>query len=206
MTLVLAQRGACREAPENSLAAFELAIEQGADYVGFDVRSAPNGKLVVARDPVRPDALPDASTLDEVLEALRGRVGLAIEPGDGAAVAGALARLRAHRVAAADVLVLSRRIRHLWHAQRSRPDLRYVLMLGRRPDPSAAARLWGVGFDDRAARPRQIALARSLGLGTTVSTVDDPARMEELAALGVDGIFTSRPGLARETLAGAAMA
>jgi glycerophosphoryl diester phosphodiesterase len=39
-----------------------------------------------------------------------------------------------------------------------------------------------------------------VGLATTVFTVNDPARMLELAALGVTGIFTDRPGLARQTL------
>ncbi len=75
-----------------------------------------------------------------------------------------LAALRAHRIAAENVLVLSFRIRDLWHAQRARPDLRYVLNLGRRPDPTAAARFWGVGFEDRSASPGRLALAGSLGL------------------------------------------
>jgi glycerophosphoryl diester phosphodiesterase len=35
---------------------------------------------------------------------------------------------------------------------------------------------------------------------TTVYTVNDPGRMRELAALGVDGIFSDRPALLRETL------
>jgi glycerophosphoryl diester phosphodiesterase len=34
-----------------------------------------------------------------------------------------------------------------------------------------------------------------------VFTVNDPARMLELATLGVTGIFTDRPALARRTLA-----
>jgi glycerophosphoryl diester phosphodiesterase len=49
--------------------------------------------------------------------------------------------------------------------------------------------------------PRAIARARSAGFATTVYTVNEPARMLELAALGVTGIFTDRPDLARRTLA-----
>lgn len=200
MTLVLAHQGASWDAPENTLEAFELAIAQGADYVEFDVRAAPDETLVVSHDAVRGEPPPGMPTLDATLEALRGRVGLAVEPKDGAAMKGALAALRSHGIPAEDVLVLSFRIRDLWPAQRARPDLRYVLHLGRRPDATAATSFWGVGFSDPSARPRQIALAHSLGLATTVFTVNDPARMRELSSLGVSGIFTDRPGLARETL------
>lgn len=201
MTLVLAHRGACWSAPENTIEAFELAIEEGADFVEFDVRAAPDGTLVVCHDPVKEAPPPGMPTLDETLDALRGRVGLALEIKEAGVTEPALAALRAHRIEPDDVLVLSFRIRALEHARRLRPDLRLVLHLGRRPDPAAAARFWGVGFRDRAARPRQLALAHSMGLATTVFTVNEPARMLELAGLGVTGIFTDRPALLRETLA-----
>ncbi len=44
--------------------------------------------------------------------------------------------------------------------------------------------------------------ARAAGLALNVWTVDDPARMAELAALGVDAIITNLPDLALEVLAG----
>jgi glycerophosphoryl diester phosphodiesterase len=201
VTLVLAHRGACWDAPENTLEAFELAVDQGADYVEFDVRTAPDGRFVLAHDPIRGDLPLGLVTLDEAVESLRGRVRLAVDAKDRAALRGALAALRAHRVPPEDVLVLSQRIRDLSHAQRARPELRYVLHLGRRPDPAPAARLWGVSFRNEAARPRRLALARSLGLATTVFTVNEPARMRELVTLGVNGIFTDRPGLLRQVLA-----
>ena len=200
MTLVMAHRGAAWDAPENTLEAFELAVAQGADYVEFDVRTAPDGALVVSHEPVSGEPSPGTPTLDATLETLRGRVGLAAEAKEGAAMNGLLAALKAHRVAAEDVLVLSFRIRDLWHAQRARPDLRYVLNLGRRPDATAATSFWGVGFEDRSASPGRLALARSLGLATTVFTVNEPARMRELVSLGVDGIFSDRPGLLRDVL------
>ena len=39
-----------------------------------------------------------------------------------------------------------------------------------------------------------------MGLETAVYTVNEAARMLELQQLGVTGIFTDRPGLARATL------
>jgi glycerophosphoryl diester phosphodiesterase len=49
---------------------------------------------------------------------------------------------------------------------------------------------------------RGLTKARELGLRTLVYTVNEPARLRTLQANGVDGVFTDRPGLARETLAG----
>jgi glycerophosphoryl diester phosphodiesterase len=48
--LVLAHRGASARAPENTLAAFALAVEQGADGVELDVRRCRSGEPVVIHD------------------------------------------------------------------------------------------------------------------------------------------------------------
>ena len=49
---------------------------------------------------------------------------------------------------------------------------------------------------------RALSRARTLGLETTVYTVNDAERMRELADLGVTGIFSDRPDLLRRTIAG----
>ena len=49
-TLVIAHRGASAKAPENSLAAFEQAIEDGTDMVELDVQETADGKVVVFHD------------------------------------------------------------------------------------------------------------------------------------------------------------
>ncbi len=48
--MVLAHRGASAERPENSAAAFQLALEQGADGVELDVQRCASGELVVVHD------------------------------------------------------------------------------------------------------------------------------------------------------------
>lgn len=48
--LNLAHRGAAGEAPENTLPAFELALEQGAEGIEFDVRISADGVPVVIHD------------------------------------------------------------------------------------------------------------------------------------------------------------
>ncbi|MFO1462237.1 MAG: glycerophosphodiester phosphodiesterase family protein [bacterium] len=48
--LVLAHRGASAQAPENTLAAFDLAIRQGADGIEFDVWKCGSGEIVVTHN------------------------------------------------------------------------------------------------------------------------------------------------------------
>ncbi len=47
---ITAHRGASEDAPENTLAAFDKAIEQGADVVELDVRQTKDGEVVVMHD------------------------------------------------------------------------------------------------------------------------------------------------------------
>lgn len=50
MTLVIAHRGASAYAPENTMPAFELAVQQGADMAELDVQRSADGALVVFHD------------------------------------------------------------------------------------------------------------------------------------------------------------
>ncbi|HEX6289204.1 MAG TPA: glycerophosphodiester phosphodiesterase family protein [Herpetosiphonaceae bacterium] len=49
-TQIIAHRGASADAPENTLAAFELAYRQGAQMIEFDVRPTADGAIVVFHD------------------------------------------------------------------------------------------------------------------------------------------------------------
>ena len=49
--IIFAHRGASAHAPENTLAAFELAVEQGADGIELDVKLSADGHVVVIHDP-----------------------------------------------------------------------------------------------------------------------------------------------------------
>lgn len=50
MPLVIAHRGASAYAPENTLAAFELAHRQGAEMIELDVQRTADGELVIFHD------------------------------------------------------------------------------------------------------------------------------------------------------------
>lgn len=49
-TLVIAHRGASAYAPENTLAAFRLAVEQGADAIELDAKLSSDGRVMVIHD------------------------------------------------------------------------------------------------------------------------------------------------------------
>jgi len=50
MTLVVAHRGAGAAAPENTMEAYRLAVEMGADAIELDVHLTSDGKLAVMHD------------------------------------------------------------------------------------------------------------------------------------------------------------
>jgi glycerophosphoryl diester phosphodiesterase len=105
---VIAHRGASAAAPENTMAAVRLAIEQGADWVEIDVQLTATGEVLVFHDrdfkrvakraldlrDARPEDLAEIDigswfdpkfsaertpTLREVLDTCRGRCGVLIE-------------------------------------------------------------------------------------------------------------------------------
>lgn len=192
-TWVIAHRGASADLPENTLPAFERAIEVGADFVEFDVHADAAGRLVVCHDPPKGGE----PALEEVLEACAGRIGLMVELKTPYRYRRYDVVSRTVALLPQDSIVVSFESRALREVRR----LRTLQHVGYGVSIRRAARYaWGVGFHDPRARPRGIARARALGLVTTVYTVNDPARMLELAALGVDGIFTDCPDRALATL------
>ena len=192
--LVIAHRGASAELPENTLPAFERAIEIGADYVEIDVHADAQGRLVVTHEP--PRARRDYPTLEEALDLMRGRIGVMVELKTPS-------RYRRHNVVArtvrllsdADALVCFQR-KPLEEARELRPGLRTVQHVGFAVSIRAARDAWAAGFHDARVTPRGIRAAQRLGLVPLVYTVNDERRMRDLAAAGVAGIFTDRPELA----------
>lgn len=117
--LIIAHRGASAYAPENTLRAFQLAIEQGAQMIELDLHTSRDGHVVVIHDETlnhttnlkgrvdqftlaelkRADAgkgerLP---TLDEVLDLTTGKVKLYLEIKDPRAAVPTLRTIRARR-------------------------------------------------------------------------------------------------------------
>src|ERR1041384_1681065 len=51
LPVIFAPRGASAHAPENTLAAFELALTQQADAIELDVKLSSDGQVIVIHDP-----------------------------------------------------------------------------------------------------------------------------------------------------------
>jgi len=217
MTWVIAHRGSSQAEVENTLPAFERAIADGADFVEFDVQMSADGVPVVFHDAelqrltplsgrLRRHAVAELRevgipTLDEVLQVVRGRIGVMAElksphlQRPHPLVERVVARLEPGDV------VISFQERALLEARRLAPQLRLLQHVGLGVSiRTAAAYAWGAGFLDAAVTPRGLERARSFGLATTVYTVNDERRMRKLAALPVDGVFTDRPDRLRAVL------
>lgn len=70
--LIIAHRGASGEAPENTLAAFDLAWRQQADGIELDVRLSRDGRVMVHHDPTTKRLTgTDLSIADSTSDALR---------------------------------------------------------------------------------------------------------------------------------------
>ena len=172
--LVIAHRGASAELPENTLPAFERAIELGADFVELDVH-APDGRSSSPTTPPRRGVT--YPTLAEVLDLCRGRIGVMVELKTPYVPATPSSRARSRCCDDDDVLVCFQRARDRGvRADAARAPHRAARRLG----VSIAARPRGAGrsASGTSARPGAALDDRAaLGLETTVYTVNDEARM-----------------------------
>ena len=246
MTLVVAHHGATAVAPENTMEAYRLAVEMGADAVELDVHLTSDGKLVVIHDETlerttdltgsvasmtlrkvrAADAgyrfeAPDGSfpfrdtglkvpTLDEVLKWLPDRIGLVVEIKARAATAPTIAALRGSRVrAAGGVSLISFEEPILEEARQLDPEIPtgYLLVPSQPIEPAmvyavehghAAVHPWegDLGLD---AAPT-LALAQVYGRLMGCYVVNDPVRMQQLAALGLWGFVTDMPDVGRQAM------
>ena len=217
MTWVIAHRGASADERENTIPAFERAIELGADFIELDVQASADGALVVFHDldldrltplrgPLRHRSLAELRehgipTLEEVVELARGRIGVMAELKSAYLHRRHDAIERTVALLGADDVLLSFSRRALQEGLRRRPALRVLQHVGYGVSIRAASGYaWGVGFHAPRVTARGVARARRLGLETTVYTVNEPERMRALAAMGIGGIFTDCPDRAREAL------
>ncbi|MCP3853849.1 MAG: glycerophosphodiester phosphodiesterase [Actinomycetia bacterium] len=225
MTLVVAHRGASAHAPENTIEAYRLAQEMGADWVELDIRRTADDVLIVHHDAALADEriirktpaaeLPEAvPSLLEAIEACEG-MGINIEiknaPDDpdydaehqvSEAVAGLIAAYELHD----RVLVSSFDIGAVDRIRALDPAIPTGWLVFAPSDPASIIERT-VAHGHRAVNPHTVLTDRALvrrareaGLEVHVWTVDDADRMAELLELGVDGIITNVPDIARQVI------
>jgi glycerophosphoryl diester phosphodiesterase len=219
----IAHRGASVDRPENTLAAFELAVEQGADMIETDLHLLRDGAIALYHDDEiggRPvgahslaelrERLPDAPTLQETLDSLGRRIDFNLEikspkSGDYAGLeARTLEEVRRRGIlertlfsSFADTVL--RRLRELEPRARlgTLVSARFPAnILGR----AASVKAEAVHLDLRLATEARVTEAHAAGYQVNVWTVDAPADQRRLIGYGVDGIFTNVPAKLRDLL------
>jgi len=219
---VLAHRGARGHAPENTLAAFDKAIELKAQWVELDVQWHA-GQLWVFHDlrlerctngkgwlvDHKADALRKLDAgggqripfLHEVLDRLDRRVGVNVElktaDGTAAEVATALRGCLARGWKPEQFLVSSFHLPELREFKRRMPEIPLgVLMCGVPLGLAAAGTELGaqvLSLDRDFADRALIADAHARGMRVFVYTVNEPEDIARYRGQGVDGVFTDFP-------------
>lgn len=228
--IVLAHRGASRSAAENTLEAFRIAREVGADGAELDVRRTSDGVLVVHHEADHAElgllsahtfdellvVAPDVPKLEEALDVLEGLlVNIEIkclpwEPDSDPErfVVDAVADLIAERGIVEQVIVSSFDLEAI-NAMRSRdPRVRTGWLVYERDLVESAELVAELGHaalhPHRAmvveAAPETLAKLIADGLDINVWTVNDPDEIVRLAEAGVSTIITDVPDEALSVL------
>lgn len=218
MLLRIGHRGARGHAPENTLAGIERAIECHAHMVEFDVRRTRDGRLVALHDSTvdrttdghgllatltleelkRLDAGQgqQAPTLDEMLRAASGRIGVMIElKEEGTAE-------EAHRVVeisafSGPVVYASFLHDELVTIRRKDAQSQTLALLAGVPinrtafATDAHATHAGIAFETLT--PSFLGALKRTGLRVFVYTVNEPGEIRVARALSVDGIISDFP-------------
>lgn len=224
-TMVVAHRGASADHPENTIAAFVGAREQGADGIELDVRLSADDVLVLHHDAhladgrmvreVQSSDLPTSvPSLAEALEAtdplftnielknLRSDPDFDAAEGLSIAVAGLITAFEAHD----RVLVSSFDIEAVLRIRATDPTVPIGWLVWGQADPvQLIARVEAHGM--QAIHPHDLLVdsafvrrAHDAGVQVNVWTVDDLDRGRALVEMGVDAIITNTPALMIEAI------
>jgi glycerophosphoryl diester phosphodiesterase len=221
--LVIAHRGAWGKAGQNTLAAFEAAIDLGADVIEFDVRRTRDGRLVVHHD-ARAAGIATSRLdyeelsarvggsrpplLEEVLELARGRIAVDVELKEAGYVSQALEALGAFGFESCVLTSFLDGV--VREAKLTAPELAAGLLVAFGPRGSImrrvrASRADFVGLARRAATAPTLTHAAGEEMPCLVWTINDVHELDRyLRHPAVRGVITDRPGIALERRAGAA--
>jgi len=229
---IIAHRGAAGSKPENTSAAIEEALVQGADWVEIDVQETSDGRIVVMHDAdlmklARVNMQIHASTLSqlqqvdigswfdpvygdqripllsEVLQQVKGRAKLLIEfkhYGFDVDLEGRTVQLVEAADMADQIAFMSLKYASVQKAKSLRPDWQAGILAA-----TKLGDLAGLDGDFAAVRaetasPGLIGSVHAAGKDLYVWTVNDPLQMSKMISMGVDGLITDEPALAREVL------
>ncbi len=223
---VIAHRGASAYEPEHTFAAYDLAIAMGADVLELDIRLTSDRRAVVVHDAtlLRTCGVPAAVaemrmrdlelispavrplSLEDVLRRYGSEVGYLIDlkdprPPVEREVADVLGRFGCNHVVQVQAfrrasLLRMRRVAPLLPLAQLYP-MRMPARLIEADLLRASATVSAIAPQSASVDAELIAAAHDHGLRVQPWTVNDPAQIERLMLLGVDGVITDAPDLAR---------
>ncbi|MEW6567397.1 MAG: glycerophosphodiester phosphodiesterase family protein [Chloroflexota bacterium] len=237
--LVIAHRGASRRAPENTLAAFRLAADLGADATELDVKLTADGQVVVMHDQTL-DRTTDGSgrvadhtladikaleagahfspqfagepvpTLEEVFQAIGSRLLVNVELGNYATPRDRLPEATVEVVRRCGmherVVLSSFNPVALRRARAADPAIAVgLLLMPRQPAWQRLLFYWLAPKDflhlnEALISPRAVSGQARAGRPVIAWTVNDPKRIEELLRIGVHGVISDEPDVARSVV------
>ncbi|MDQ6758744.1 MAG: glycerophosphodiester phosphodiesterase family protein [Acidobacteriota bacterium] len=213
----IAHRGEHLHHPENTLPAYEAAIDAGADFIEVDVRTTSDHKLVMMHDrtvdsttngkgPVKDMTLAEiraldaggsrVPTFDEVLQLAQGRISIYVDSKD---IAPADMVAAVEKYGMQDKIVVYGGYQYLKNVAALRPKIKIM--------PEAVSALLCkktindlhppvIAFDARDFTDEIIAVAKSAGAQIYVDrfgSSDNPAGWQDAIDRGATGIQTNKP-------------
>jgi glycerophosphoryl diester phosphodiesterase len=214
--LNIAHRGASLDAPQNSLEAFSLAIDQGADMIETDIHLSKDGVLLLAHDPEVGDSeirhltleeirgsLPGVVTLSEALDAFGDKIAFNLElkrgiDDDYSGLERQILDEVIGRGILEQTLFSSFYDALIERLHRLESSAHIGLLISRRAPVSIEERadnleVEAIHLERAVVTQPLIERLQVEGYKVHVFTVDDPADQERLIDWGVDGIFTNVP-------------
>jgi glycerophosphoryl diester phosphodiesterase len=204
--LKIGHRGAAGHAPENTIESIELALTMGVDVVEIDVHCSRDGHLIVMHDErvdrttkltgnirdMRRDQLPGVPTLDEALEAVKGKAALMIELKVRGIADDVVSTAKNEAVYFASFLHSE-----LLLIRELKQDAKTIALIEAAPVNPAAFALEakathaGLGFSSL--ERNAVHSLHAAGIEVFTWTVDDPRDIPLARELGVDGIISNFP-------------
>ncbi|MGJ5813421.1 glycerophosphodiester phosphodiesterase [Paludibaculum fermentans] len=191
---VIAHRGAHEQQPQNSLAAFTAAIALGCDFIEIDLRTAPDGKMLIKHDPLKPgEELP---TFDEVLDLAKGKIRIYLDVKQ-AMPASIIAKVEAHGMRDSIYTYGSQALlRELVQLRPGWPCMPESVGVDVLRDNLKQLKPVAVAFSDWDFKPELVALAQEAGCDIFLDRqgkTDFPEFWQQAIEKGVTGIQTDRP-------------
>jgi len=162
-------------------------LNSGADFLEIDIRRTKDGVIVISHDEPRPGG--KHATLDEVLDAAAGRIGLQLDLKEAGyeveLIRSALERFPPDKVVVTTEIGESIRVIH-----EQFPEIRAGLTT-QRVEPNNAD---FIALDQRYASDNALGSAERHGIKVWVWTVDDKTLMQRIVNdRRVEGLITNRP-------------